>query len=150
MSCWPISLRPDNLLKGDQIYLFTCNRDHWIPSWTILQHLLMWNLRLSWMKILVLELLHSTSHRHLHNFKTRSIDLFYQAQDGWQHVWVLRGKISFSLSFMLRQNLPISIFVANLGKIFFWHYSIKIIGNFLICFLLLNWFFSIKFYQIVF
>ena len=30
------------------------------------------------------------------------------------------------------------------GKIFFWHYSIKIIGNFLICFLLLNWFFSIK------
>ena len=31
------------------------------------------------------------------------------------------------------------------GKIFFWHYSIKIIGNFLICFLLLNWFFSIKF-----
>ena len=35
--------------------------------------------------------------------------------------------------------------LANLGKIFFWHYSIKIIGNFLICFLLLNWFFSIKF-----
>ena len=35
-----------------------------------------------------------------------------------------------------------------MGKIFFWHYSIKIIGNFLICRLLLNWFFSIKFYQI--
>jgi hypothetical protein len=32
------------------------------------------------MKILVLELLHSTSHRHLHNFKTWSIDLFYQTQ----------------------------------------------------------------------
>ena len=32
-----------------------------------------------------------------------------------------------------------------MGKIFFSHYSIKIIGNFLICFLLLNWFFSIKF-----
>ena len=40
--------------------------------------------------------------------------------------------------------------VNSMGKIFFWHYSIKIIGNFLICFLLLNWFFSIKFYQIVF
>ena len=38
----------------------------------------------------------------------------------------------------------------DMGKIFFWHYSIKIIGNFLICFLLRNWFFSIKFYQIVF
>ena len=33
---------------------------------------------------------------------------------------------------------------------FLWHYSIKIIGNCLICFLVLNWFFSIKFYQIVF
>ena len=33
------------------------------------------------------------------------------------------------------------------GKIFFWHYSIKVIGNFLICFLLLNWFFSIKYFR---
>jgi len=36
----------------------------------------------------------------------------------------------------------------GMGKIFFWHYSIKIIGNFLICFLLLNWFFSIKFIRL--
>ena len=34
--------------------------------------------------------------------------------------------------------------MGTLGKIFFWHYSIKIIGNFLICFVLLNWFFSLS------
>ena len=47
----------------------------------------------------------------------------------------------------LRLNPAFVLKIWNLvfvGKIFFWHYSIKIIENFLLCFLLLNWFFSIK------
>ena len=60
-------------------------------------------------------------------------------------VYLISGPMQTSLSWVFSFFLNMT---NTRGKIFFWHYSIKIIGNFLICFLLLNWFFSIKFYQI--